>query len=54
MFIDNAQLLQPRVTMVTKKGCNQIGAAVYQRQPQVHVLLVTRPSLPSVGLAPQD
>ena len=32
MFNDIAQLLQPRVTMATKKSCNLIGAAVYRRQ----------------------
>ena len=52
MFNDIAQLLQPRVTMATKKSCNLIGAAIHRRQAQVHVLQVTRPSLPGVGLAP--
>ena len=54
MFNDIAQLLQPCVTMATKKSCNLIGAAVYRWQAQVHVLQVTRPSLPGVGLAPRD
>ena len=54
MFNDIVQLLQPRVTMATKKSCNLIGATVYRRQAQVRVLQVTRPSLPGVGLAPRD
>ena len=29
------------------KSCNLIGAAVYRWQAQVHVLQVTRPSLPA-------
>ena len=37
MFNDNAQLLQLRVTMATKKSCNLIGAAVYWRQAQLRV-----------------
>ena len=54
MFNDITQLLQLRVTMATKISCNLIGAIVYRRQAQLHVLQVTRPSLPGVGLAPRD
>ena len=54
MFNDIVQLLQPRMTMATKKSCNLIGATVYRRQAQVRVLQVTRPSLPGVGLATRD
>ena len=44
MFNDNVQLLQPYVTMVTKKSCNLIGAGLYRTAEQLRVLQVTRPS----------
>ena len=55
MFNDNAQLLQPRRTMVMKKSYNLIGAGLYGTAEQLHVLQVIGSSPPPrKGLAPQD